>query len=558
MSKLGSDNLISILQKISELADQGHLDDSILFITEFEKSNPNYHTELESDQNTYFDYQLKKSFIWEKKGELDKALELAISTYEESISKENSIKQVESLIAWATQLWRMGKYDKAEAQVKSGIKIWEATSREIRSEHQEVYAKFLNTKGIVHRFKGELGPALTCFLEAVEYYRTVENEPRVSILMHNIGMIHHDTGDLESAIHALLESLEIEQSIGNNQNIAETMTSISLVYNDFGKIYESIDYLEQSLIIMRALGDKVHTAHILNILAKATRDLGQMEKCLVYLLEAYKLRKEVGDPTFLSFSLKSIGNAYADMKDFQKARNYVSQAIEIFKDIGNDIFLSGAIFSLIEIYLDSSDASLDEKISELYHSLVELNERNTNLKIDHRTRMANAIILKSKKRITHKIEAQKILQVLVKEEVVEFHITITAMFYLSELLLEELKSYGEEEVLQEAIALSNRMFVEAEKYHSYMIQAEVRMIQAKFALVNGDLASCDTLLQEALDISESWKLTSIADKIKTEQKAIELELHKWDQMTSENSSIIKRLEQSRIEELVSKLFDVPT
>ena len=157
----------------------------------------------------------------------------------------------------------------------------------------------------------------------------------------------------------------------------------------------------------------------------------------------------------------------------------------------------------------------------------------------------------------NKAKAQIILQELVQEEVIEHATTVVAIHALCELLIFELRSTGDPVVLEEAKALVNHLYEIAQKHPSFSLIVNVLLLQANFALLEGNVKLATQLLSQALITAEEKELTGHIKKVKTEQSIIRSELDKWKKMVESNASIYERLEQARMDQYlkeVGKLF----
>ncbi|UCE13998.1 MAG: hypothetical protein JSV04_02180 [Candidatus Heimdallarchaeota archaeon] len=180
--------------------------------------------------------------------------------------------------------------------------------------------------------------------------------------------------------------------------------------------------------------------------------------------------------------------------------------------------------------------------------------------ISQHYRVAKAMILKTSSRITQKFKAQELLQNVINEEITEHKLTVYAMFNLCELLIDELKLYGETEVLQKVKVLLTQIYDIALHQQSSQLIVQSLLLQAKFALADGDAQLADELLKQAKLKSEESGLQQFRIQITQEQEILHNEIEKWTRLINQNTPLKVRIEQARLSEYVTKaisLLDKP-
>lgn len=173
-----------------------------------------------------------------------------------------------------------------------------------------------------------------------------------------------------------------------------------------------------------------------------------------------------------------------------------------------------------------------------------------------RYKLAQAIYLKNKPRVKQKIEAQELLESVSKEERIPYQFTVIALFNLCELLLDELKLYGEREVLEEVERLTQKILQIAQKQHSYTLIVQILLIRSKFVLLDGALDTADNLLKQADIYTKEKGLSFLSDEISQERSNFEKELEVWTELTQRDSPFQKRLKQAKIENYISEAMKV--
>ncbi|MFX0115581.1 MAG: hypothetical protein ACFFB3_13615 [Candidatus Hodarchaeota archaeon] len=72
------------------------------------------------------------------------------------------------------------------------------------------------------------------------------------------------------------------------------------------------------------------------------------------------------------------------------------------------------------------------------------------------------------------------------------------------------------------------------------------MLQAKLAMVEGDLEKANSLLENTQKLSSEKKLGNLLRKAEHELSVLQEELDKWEELSRRNASIKERVEQARL------------
>lgn len=171
--------------------------------------------------------------------------------------------------------------------------------------------------------------------------------------------------------------------------------------------------------------------------------------------------------------------------------------------------------------------------------------------IDRQTLLAQAMELKKSPRITKKARAQKLFRHIASDERVPHDMAAFAMLNLCELLLDEVKAYGEEEAFQEAEKLSNRIYKIAKGQESPSLLVEALLLQSKFSLLKGTIPKADRLLQQAHKIAEANQLDALTAKVTQEQSTLEKEVTRWEELIARAAPLRERLDQARLQDYIA-------
>ncbi|MHA2366460.1 MAG: tetratricopeptide repeat protein, partial [Candidatus Hodarchaeales archaeon] len=310
----------------------------------------------------------------------------------------------------------------------------------------------------------------------------------------------------------------------------------------------ALEFHQKALEIKKTFGHKQGQALSYNNIGNIFHQKGELDQALDYYYRSYNIQKEFGNNQEIAGSCHNIGLIYHQKEDFGSSFEYLEKSLTLFKEeIGNNLHISESLFELIRILL------ANHKKTEAENYLTQLEKCTTeseNKIINQRFRLAQALFLKHGTRARQKMEAEQILQNIVDEDIVEYSITITAMQQLCEVLLEELKLYGEKEVLDETKILISKLYGIGKVQNSYLLIVESLILQAKIALLEGNIEKAKTILTQASLTAEEKQLISLHNKVKNEQKILESQLDQWKELIDRNASMFERITQAQLKQYI--------
>ena len=211
------------------------------------------------------------------------------------------------------------------------------------------------------------------------------------------------------------------------------------------------------------------------------------------------------------------------------------------------------VFSFVTLIL--SFVLLSDSYSMIYKlKAPEISDKSDKMAviIQLQSKLSEAISLKQERRAKYKFQAQQILEEIVKQEVIDHELTLFAMFNLCEILLDELKTYGENEVLREFENLSKKVFELAKSKNTSSWIVDALLLQHKLDLIKGNLDEASVKLDNALQITKVENDEMLEKKVISERINFEKEIVKWETLTTEGASIINRIEQAGLVEYIQK------
>jgi tetratricopeptide (TPR) repeat protein len=456
--------------------------------------------------------KLKQAEELKNAGKFEEALQVILN-----LEKEESFNQEDLLslyILKSSLLLALGQLKEAQNLAETALE---------KSEELNFYDKSidaLNLTAWVYWRLGKLEEALDEIVKAEEIIRSQFPEPIKEIQKKHAslylikGGIFFARGNLELIKKCLEEGLELAKLTNDKKLIMQFTLNTGTYYGIKGNIDLAVKYHSEALTVAKELNDKQNIIIALNNLGWVYRMQGKLDEAFENINQSYVLCRETSSPK-----------------------------IHIILD------------SLFHVALDKGDLKLAQKYLDQMRELKDQEEYEI-IKLDYL--INKALLLKANPRASNLSQAEKILRKAVEEEVVLYEAHIDALLNLCDLLLIDLRSTKDLEILKEMQPYFSRLLDIAEKNNSYPLIAETKLLQARLALLTFNVKNARKLLSEAQDIAEKYGLIRLSMKISSEHDELLKKLDLWENLKKSDSPIGERLTLTQIEDEMKRMIQKRT
>ncbi len=323
---------------------------------------------------------------------------------------------------------------------------------------------------------------------------------------------------------------------------------LAQIYYQLGSLYTfiridiklAIKYSFKCQPLAEELGNNTFIALNLVTIGAIYVITGDLEKALFYHKEALKK----ADIIMIKMSIfNNISMIYSQKGDLDKALESLEKAFELANKVKAPYILSTTLASMIEVLV------LTGKNERAREHLITLKEIAKNEKSQFTELLAHyceGFILKTKSRIQDRAKAQNIFEEIVQQNVISGELTMKALINLCDLLVEEFRFTSELEILDDLSILLEKLITIAKSLNSFWILTETYLLQAKFALLKGDLKSARKKLTEAQDLAEKNNLKLLVGKISYEHDKILRNLKMWESLIEKDVPLNERIELAEL------------
>lgn len=327
--------------------------------------------------------------------------------------------------------------------------------------------------------------------------------------------------------------------------------SIFFARGDLNRIKEC---LEQGLKLSKIVDDKKLVMHFTINSGNYYGIKGNLELSSNYHNKGLALAKEINDKQNVIIALNNLGWVYREQGKLDDAFNNINQSYELCCEIKSPT-LPIVLDSLFHLALDKGDLKAAQKYLREMKELKEQEEYEI-VKLNYL--INKALLLKANPRARNLSEAEKILKQAVEEDIVLYEAHIDALLNLCDLILLDLRNTNDLEIVSELNPYISRLLDIAEENNSYPLIVEIKLLQARLALLTFDITNARKLLSKAQQIAEKYGLNRLTIKISIEHDDLLKQIDLWEGLKNSDSPLTERLRLTGLEEEMKRLIQKRT
>ncbi|OLS23428.1 MAG: hypothetical protein HeimC2_26320 [Candidatus Heimdallarchaeota archaeon LC_2] len=470
---------------------------------------------IETSTANKLDLMYLKSIAYRKIWMIDESIESANQLLVESRTSNNRIHELNALI----QLGYSTILNGSTSSITNSLnyltqfeKIWNDLNAQEKSKLEEIEAYYYHVKGTS---SGNYAESIDYYIKSLKIRKNLRYKFELIPSLHQLAYFSILEGEYETSFQYATQLLDVADTQGNDDSKSFAYESLAEYYRIRGEFSKVEIYYQKIVEINERLISRYNrpTSYInkYGTLARMHELQGNWDKCI-------------------------------------EASENVIQYLEI---AGRDYYISNNIYNLITFALKVSDKALIDKYMKKLDALVI--QSNNHPKPIFYQQLCKALIFKSNKRAKQKTEAQKIFEELLEKKLFHEYRRVEILFHLAELLLDELKLYGEEEVLSEITNVIKKISEIAEDQNLHSLRIEALLLQSRLAFFNREVIVSNKLIQEARSIADNTKLTHFQKIIKDEEIYINTEIELASEITNKAAPFRDRLEKIKIIDYINEM-----
>lgn len=228
----------------------------------------------------------------------------------------------------------------ANAPVEEALSLLEqAKQLATKLDDAQMIADTINAIGFAHyvaannRRDGDPLMIRSCFQEALERRRALQDERGVSESLFHLGLISEPLGEQEAARSYYEQSLQIARRYGYQVEASNALRHLGLLEQVRGNLVQAQTYLNESLHLREQIGVNDYLPFAHHVVAEVYLAQGNIAMAFWHAQKALGFARQLDNKKALIVSLLCSGRIARRQRKMEQARNYYEQALTIAQTV---------------------------------------------------------------------------------------------------------------------------------------------------------------------------------------------------------------------------------
>jgi tetratricopeptide (TPR) repeat protein len=471
-----------------------------------------------------------RGIIQRKKGQYESSIQF----FEKSLKYFKSVKNDFEILQDLISISKTPLVDESSEQVKKAREQAKELIAKLKNDFYQVGLNF------ILMWLEEQPDVQKQYQDALQILKRYGDERNIAWLNFNFGgYFTLFKGDFDTGLMYYNKALALFETLKNYQGLAITNIRIANAYRVKGDFKLAFDYCYRGIAVCEQYDNKADLTYAYANLGGMHQVLGNLEKAMELFTKGLALCEQ-GYSDMHEWFLRAVGEIYLAKNDLEKAKEYFKKALET-----TYVALSQAQLLLQLVILALENDSIAEA-QKYYQQFIDFPKPPVFFIVTQYKLLAEALILLKNQRISHKYQALKIFQEVAKDETTRFEVKITALLNICELLLLELRTTNNEDIIRELEAVINQLLTIAKEINSVLLFVEAYILQSKLAIISLDFDKAERLFAQAKELAKDRDLKNIVERIVNEQEAITKKIGDFNEFSTKEPSIVERLDHTGI------------
>jgi len=534
------------LSNANELMDQAKFGEALEIVTNFEKGE----SISPEDQLSAL---LIKGNIYFYTQQLEKCVKISERAYQMSQDLGLVFESIQALIGKATVAF-IGGLDKASAYVLDAERRLNSLAEE--SSTKMLRRDLLFIKSWILFFKANLNGAAELAQESLKLTKEQKHGNKLELAGTFLlsGYINLYQENRTKALDYAMKSLEYSRDLNHAVAIAGCYSLIARIYMLEGDYDQGLKYCKQSLSIKEI--SKRGKLNVVENLAQIYYVKSEIRRSLKYRQQAIVLAEELNTTDLLVNDLLAMGITYLNKQEFKKSVEYLERCISLSEKLGFIVQNAMSLYFLVIAYIWDDSREIANRYFSRLSILFDQTKDKGDIDISIWYLASKAYMMKTSTRMRDRMEAQALFK-----ELIDFASTrpdfreglIFCIGNLCDLLLEELSTSNDQEVINEILPLIAKSLDIAEKARNYRWLAETKLLQGKLALIRENFDGAKQFLTQAQRIAELHGLHLLAHEVSEEHDKLIIQLHDWDKLRKNNAPMAERIKLASTNDVLERM-----
>jgi tetratricopeptide (TPR) repeat protein len=414
---------------------------------------------------------------------------------------------------------------------------------------------FKLTEGIFFQYGRNLSLSFASLSQALTSFEKLDTPSHLAETLQALGYANYGKGKHDTALEYYQRSLALYEKLEHDKGIANVLLYMGFIYLHKGEIDTMAEYYYRSLTFAEASGCPVMIASALRYIGQAHYYKSEFDTALGYSQRALALSESISDKSGMHDVFSHLGLTHYMIGELDQALDYFQRGLTLNVVLRDDVGRAKILTGLIRVTLARQDRVQAQTYLSDLQTVAARNPNNRH--IQFRSSLMEALVSKASPRMRDKVHAQMLLRQLVTEENFEWRwqLAMLGLLHLCDLLIFEARATGEGEAWEEAKTFLEQFYTRAQDKKDTEFMAEALLLQAKFALIDGELQQAQTYLTEAKTVATELDRSLLIARVEAEQTQLTTDFTKWTNLIRRNAPLQERLTEARLEEYLQKVKD---
>ncbi len=389
--------------------------------------------------------------------------------------------------------------------------------------------------------------------QSFQLFRELDDKLGIAFVHATKGSIYGNMGNCKKAINHSLEYLQKAEELGVVNIIWHACFAVALYYAMSGDTNYASKFNDRCVRLEEHPSFTDHsTTHIRMLVeSRISWVKGDIDKALKIQLQKLEVLRKPYDKYSLAIVLSLLGDSYYQKGNLTKAYTYYKESLEVRDSYGA---YSQVAENYLQIIIVNLDLNQQEKATEYYEQLKELKESVDEAAVNQIYSLSTALFLRSYIDKESKKKAKQILIDLIGQEITYYQTTERAYLYLCDILLEEIKTSNDLQLLEELREYTKRLAITATMRDSHLLLIELYFLQSKMFLLELKVEEALELLELAQEMARGKGLMRLEILLSNEYDTLLYHLDVWEDFTKHLHTLEERLEYTHIETLLNNMI----
>ncbi len=437
-----------------------------------------------------------------------------------------------------------------KGDLEKSLEFWEkALKLSLEFGNKYILAFVYRYMSDIHSLRGDLDSSTEFLQKASNLYQELDSKRGLYQIKYYTSLHHSHKGEREIALKLFEECLKFFLDVNNREMVAGCYSSIGdIMYLQWGKLEKALECYTKAYRIYVELGEH-KIPYILWSISEVHLLKGELDEALEIREEVLEEAKKYGNIFTISAYLAAIADVYLHKGMLKESLEYAQESLKLREEKNLKWGIYYSHYQITVLAVESNDSVLATDHLEQIRPLVD--ELNTKL-IEQNFRYLQALVLKLSTKINDLIQAEVLLEQLLKEET-NYRLLIDSLLCLCEILIKQLLQTNDKEILEKLITYIRKLLEFAESNNAYPLIVETLWLQSQISLIEADVEEAQKLLSKANLMAKEKGLVRLDKKISFEEKEFKRKTEQIAELAEMDSSLSKRMEIIGINKTVTDI-----